>query len=131
MKAEKDFKNTSLLRDLMWVVLVSAIASVIYFFTKDSLFNLGEVKLFSYAGVIVGIVAIVFSFFESRSDDRYVTGTMQSMGVVNSFTAVGFAIFMMAYGFGLLPVLFVSDILILVVRDLGRKSGYKKMRRVH
>ena len=114
-------------KDFISIFITTVISAFIFLFINEYFVGTTEAIIFSYIGVIGGIITVIVSYFESKSNDPFVTGKTLTFGVINSFIGAGVVILLTSFRFGLIPSLIVIDIIIIMSRELGRKSREKML----
>lgn len=120
-----DISSLSRKKDLVATIVASLISAIVFILIKINFEIKSLAVLLSYVFAVSGIVLLLLAYFESRSDDPFVTGKTQTMGVMNSFVALIAVIVLGSFRFGLIPVMISMDILVLLARELGRRSRRK------
>ena len=114
-------------KDFISIFITTVVSAFIFLFINEYFVGTTEAIIFSYIGVIGGIITVIVSYFESKSNDPFVTGKTLTFGVINSFIGAGVVILLTSFRFGLIPSLIVIDIIIIMSRELGRKSREKML----
>lgn len=110
-------------KDLLIMLIMIAISAVGLFLcnlanAKESLSSMGFLPL--YVAVFFSAIVMVVSFFEAKSNDPFVTGKTQTMGVANSYTASPIFIIILSFYYNFVVVALVYGVIFLLSRFLGR-----------
>ena len=125
MKSREEKISQLRKKDLISIFITTIASALIFVFIKGYFAGSSEAVMFSYIGIVGGVIAVIMSYFESKNNDPFVTGKTQTFGVMNSFIAAGVVIILASFKFGLIPTLIVVDVLIILFRELGRNARQK------
>ncbi len=113
-------------KDFFSIIAITLVSVIIFLLIKKNFQQLDEqYTMFLYLAIVAGLVSILMGYSEARSNDPFVTGKTQTMGVVNSFVVAAVSIVILAFRFGIVFSVITMDVLLILSRELGRQSRKK------
>ena len=125
MKSRKEKLSYLRKKDFISILITTVASVLIFILLKRYFLATSEVSIFSYIGFLGAIIVVIISYFESKSEDPFVTGKTLTLGVMNSFVAAAVVIVLLSFKFGLILSVIAIDILIIIARELGRNNRQK------